>query len=151
MTLWYVVQCYSGDERAACERFLEKGWDFWRHELIPGYAMVKTSQPSAARYVEGVIRVLPFSDRPQSIHGDVVAVLQETCRAFEEAAAPKDSKPDQPIAGMARKLVANLFASAGFSVKIASERVELTTSSPLTGRQHSAHQRRRAVRAVAGA
>ena len=147
---WYVAHVTTGDERRVAERMRERGIEPWHHPLLPGYVLAR-GDPGAIRYTEDVLRVLPFSDRPQSIHGDVVLALQETCRAFEEATAPKDSKPDQPIAGMARKLVANLFASAGFSVKIASERVELTTSSPLTGRQHSAHQRRRAVRAVAGA
>ena len=156
---WHIAHCISGEERKVCERLTGQG-ESWHHSLLPGYVFSTAPAPTL-RYVESltgerlVLRVLPFSDRPQAIDADVVAVLQETCRAYDQAMKPltKAQKfaENQPLAGMARKMVAQLLASAGYSVTMGAARVELTTSSPSTGRQHSAHQRRRAVRAVAGA
>ncbi|HYF54677.1 MAG TPA: hypothetical protein VEA41_10500 [Salinarimonas sp.] len=152
---FYICHCITGEERKAAERLLGQ-FPTWHHPLLAGYLFVEASAPPwPARYTEGVIRLLPQSDAPQPVSNDVMAVLQETCRAYEEAMRPitKAQKfaENAPLAGATRKMVAHLLASAGFSVTLGAARVELTTSSPGTGRQHSAHQKRRAARAVAGA
>lgn len=161
---WWIAHVITGEERRVAEKLVGQ-YPTWHHELMPGYLFVEAQAPPwAARYTEGTLRLLPHSDRPQPVNSDVMAVLQETCRAYEEAMRPVTKAQrfaeNAPLAGMARKQVAHLLASAGFGVYIRGARVELTgeaasshasTSSPGTGRQHSAHQRRRAVRAVAGA
>jgi hypothetical protein len=98
-----------------------------------------------------VIRLLPFSDRPTPIDNDVMAVLQETCRAYEQATKPLPTTPEPPIAGMARRMVAQLLHSAGFSVTVGSERVEPAVALPAHGRSNHGHDLRRAARTAAGA
>jgi len=162
---WYVAHVETGDEARVCERFTAHALESWHHEFIDGYAFVNTSAPELARYTRGVIRLLPFSLTPTPVPEDQMLAVQAQCRAIEAALAEarakqKGDRVERQIAGMGANMVANLFAKAGFSVRLHGERVELTseaalshaaTSSPGTGRQHSAHQRRRAARAVAGA
>lgn len=153
---WYVAQTMTGEERKVAEKLIGF-FPTWHHELMPGYLFVESAAPPwPARYVEGVVRLLPFSDRPQPIDSDVMAVLRETCRAYEEAMRPitkaQRFAENAPLAGMTRKMVAQLLASAGFGVSMHGVRLESTTSSLSPGRQHSAHQSRRmARRAMAGA
>ena len=82
----------------------------------------------------------------------MVAVLQETCRAYDEAMRPvtKAQKfaENAPLAGMTRKMVAHLLASAGFSTMLGNSRVELDEhpprlSAPRGARRNHGHDARR--------
>lgn len=156
----YVAQVISGEERKVAERLIGL-FPTWRHELIPGYLFVEASAPPwPARYTDGVIRLLPQSDRPQPIDNDVMAVLQETCRAYEEAMRPvtraQRFAENKPLAGMARKMVANLLASWASRVTLGSTRVEPDQyppreSAPRGARRNHGHDARRKGRSLAGA
>jgi hypothetical protein len=149
---WHVAQVEPTRERRVCERLTAMGAEAWRHELLPGYVLASGIHPAKLRYTEDVTRVLPFSDAPTPIDGDLVLALQETCRAYEQACQPMPIRhPDAPIAGMARKMVANLFASAGFGVTLQGNRVELDEhpprlSAPRGARRNHGHDARRAVK-----
>ena len=157
---WFICHTHTGEERKAAERLIGQ-FPTWHHPLLAGYLFIESAAPPwPARYTEGVIRLLPFSDRPQPIDNDVMAVLQETCRAHDEAMRPltraQKFAENAPLAGATRKMVARLLASAGFSVKIGSDRVELDEHPPLSSalrgaRRNHGHDARRAAKRLAGA
>ena len=110
------------------ERLTAEGYAPWHPEVAGvNYAFIQSENaPLDARYVDGVLRLLPRSDRPQAVEFEAIAAMQATCRAlaFVQATRTEAERNDPTIAGMARSMLANLLRGVGISVTIDGERVE---------------------------
>ena len=94
MLNWYVLQTAPQQERFAVENLIadQRGAEnIWLpehdgHLLVPGYVFLAAeTAPTGARWCEGVLRVLPNSERPVAVPCGQMAIMREVCRAAGEA------------------------------------------------------------------
>ena len=132
---WYAYQSKPRESALARRNLAEQGLTAYVPDLGDepfGYGFLDCERvPWECNSTPGVLRLLPFADRPQAIPDDAIAVVREVERSLAEVVAKmqQDDGPEPLVAGMARTMVANLLRSVGIAVTVKS-RVEMSHAAP---------------------
>ena len=148
---WWCVMMEPQNIARTVERLTAEGYAPWHPEVAGvNYAFIQAENaPLDARYVDGVLRLLPASDRPQAVNSEAIEIMRATVRAYSAHAGlePPLERGEPSIAGMARSMLANILRKSGFSVTIHGDRVEPAVALPGRGRSNHGHDARRAMNA----
>lgn len=146
---WYALMTKPHESRLARRKLTEAGYQVraleCNGEPLTAYLFIRAERPpTAAHYVEGVLRLLPSVTAPVALSDDDWRAIEEIERSLQEAvsARPRPTDPETTIAGMAKSMVANLLRSR-FSRVTVRERVEPDEYPPRTGRSNHGHDLRR--------